>query len=266
MSDLKAAIRIVLAGSSSQKPVESATLNKLGKPDAVMFALESLRASREINTALVIRGGKQSVLCWLTGAVGLPNFNNRLPPQRTLECAGTTARGSDASLHSIKPKPTKEQTMSTTKRGMTGGRQSPITVAIVELIGEQPGIGRESLIEQAVKRTPGATKQHALKSIGNLIHVSGKIRAEGGFGKRNYFLKGAANVAKPSAVVGASSLAKKPFAAKAAPTQDDAFRIVLTESGLVQIGSGDTTLLLDAQQATRLHRFIGRIYLPELPA
>ena len=55
--------------------------------------------------------------------------------------------------------------MSTRKTGTTGGKPSPVTVAILAVAGEQPGIGRDKLIELALKRAPGATTEQAISAI-----------------------------------------------------------------------------------------------------
>lgn len=295
MSDLKAAIRKALAGSSSQKPVvaEQLVISALKKCSSattgdMVHALEELLASREINTASSTKGATTTVLYWLTGSIGLtPAFYIR-PPDFSLptQVPQAVAKPPAAIVQPKTSIPTQQPKEKVMWKRTENTPMSPITQALLDLVGEQPGIGREQLVEMALKRAPGASKGQANKSIGNLTSISKKLRSEGGYGKKEYFLSdGKAVKAAPveekkakivKQPVGACSLAK-PLAAKAAPTKaakaakpveshadaagSEDFSIVLSENNclIVSVGYGEF-FTLSHTQAERLYRFIGRVH------
>jgi hypothetical protein len=271
-NDLKELIRKALAGSNSQQPVDTKTLLSLGKSDAILFALESLKASREINTALVIKGGEQTVLCWLTGATAQRTWPKgiqlsspsgmRAPPQRPdLQQAAAKVKP----ITSIPTKQKKEKSMQ---------QRNPITNAITDIVKDQPGMKRQPIIELAMQRVKDATEQQANKALANLIHSSKRIKImSDANGNRIHYLndgkaapakavaKKAAPAKKATETVGASSLAK-PLAAKTAPAtpgDNDNFSITMSEDYCVQITHGSDLVILNPGQAVRLSLFLGRI-------
>jgi hypothetical protein len=298
-NDLKTAIRKALAGSTSQQPVDTKTLLKLGKSDAIAVALEELLASREINTATVIKGGCQTTLCWLTGSVTLGNSHLRTPlsaarPLPSSERAGMTAPASDPYFAAVTRKipPTQvKPTASITKQEKSDmnkhtnfGRTSPIRHSILELVGAQPGIDQEKLIIEAMKRTPGTEEKQARKAMQNLHYGAKLIRMQlTNEGLRSYYLSDV-KAAKPAVAKAKLAKAKKVKAAKpvgaprAAPakpaqstalaikldrTDKDVLHIMLAEDGCFHLSLGTSFLVLDAAQATRVHRFIGRFQVLE---
>lgn len=72
-TNLEDKIREELAGSSSQKPVGTAVLYKLGTRGQVIAALMGLYQSHEVCCCKIIKRGKESVVWWLSGAVSLPH-------------------------------------------------------------------------------------------------------------------------------------------------------------------------------------------------
>lgn len=301
MHELKLAIRKALAGSSSSAPVDTKSLLSLGKADEVMAALELLLASREINTAAITRGAVTTVQCWLTGAVGLaPAFHPRMPafghesarlPPQVPQAAAKPPAAKVKPTASIPTQQPKEQTMNNPRKS-SGSRASPIVLAIIELVGEQPGISKEKLLALAVKREPGSTADQAIKAVGNLTHMSKKIRAEGKRGHLAYFLndgtkaKPVADSTLPEAKIKpikakktkaaklpkSSTCTKKQVGAVApvgagharepiinAAADDIEFRIALQENCDLLVVVGNIHLALSRDHYMRLHRFIGRI-------
>ena len=77
-TDLKAAIRKALAGSSSQQPVDTRKLYPLGTRNQVKAALMELYHGRQVYCCQYQRGGdKASSVWWLVGAVGAPHSYGR---------------------------------------------------------------------------------------------------------------------------------------------------------------------------------------------
>jgi hypothetical protein len=293
MSDLKNKIRQALAGSSGQQPVDTKTLLKLGSSDAVAAALDEMQASREINTALVITGGTQTVMCWLTGTVilnrspqGIKPFGHILdmltPPQRPDLVAKAPVQAGFKPTRALIPTPQPKE------KRMGSNHPSPITLAIVEIVKSRPGIYRASLIEASLQHVKDSTEKQAKKALLNLIYISKKLRAEGERGNKSYFLNdgtkaqpvadSALPVVKTKPVKTKKVKAAKPAPASKSPTcpkkqvealapvgaghaRDPEFNIMLSESGNLHVSSGVATVVLTGDQQARLHRFIGRINL-----
>jgi hypothetical protein len=207
MSDLKAAIRKALAKSTSQNPVDTEELMKLGAEIGVRVALVEMYAEREINTAKVIKNGSTTVLCWLTGALTTaPAFAINRPPtpaerpfsQPVLKPQSApggkmNAPKGSAGTPAHTPSPI-TQAMNRLLPGKVAPRRncgrpptSPIRQAIYNIVTKQPGIGIQALLEQALSETPEATEKQARKAIENLIYYSKRVRAEGGHSKRKLF-------------------------------------------------------------------------------
>ncbi len=72
-TDLKSKIRQALAGSSSQKPIETSALYKFGTRQQVIAALMGLYQSHEVYCCKTIKGKRERVVWWLSGAVSLPH-------------------------------------------------------------------------------------------------------------------------------------------------------------------------------------------------
>lgn len=268
MHELKQAIRNALAGSSSSNPVDTKSLLKLGNSDAVMAALESLLASREVNKALVIRGGTQTVQCWLTGAVVI----GRGPQGITLSnTPGMRLAPSRPDLTTpTQPEPVKEKWMSTNKTAKT----SEIRMVLHRMISGQPGIDAASLIKRSLQEVKSATEEQAKKALSNMVNLSRELTATGKGDARCYYPndgKAAQAAEKPSATKNKAKRPAKPASATCTKSQtgaDEEFSIVLSESGcvIVDVGFGEF-FTLSHTQAERLYRFIGKIHpVLELPA
>lgn len=285
MNDLRPQIRKALAGSSSSAPVDTKSLLKLGKADEIMAALELLLASREINTASVTRGAVTTVQVWLTGAAGLaPAFQIRTPPPappirqpepRPIVHPGNAIVNLKTSIPTQQPK---ENAMG--KHANQHPATRPITLALLELVAEQPGIDQERLISLAMKRAPRTTEKQAKKSLSNLLSSSQKVILDiAASGLRVYFPNDGKKPAKAAPAKAAKPVkekkagAGKPVEAGHAREQktsrtrpastgdagDDDFSIMLSEIGYLHISIGVDTVVLTPQQAARAHRFIGLI-------
>lgn len=78
-ADLKEKLRNALAGSSSQQPVDVATLYKLGDKASVQAALLELYHGRQVYCCLYQRGdGPATSVWWLVGWVSAPHSFGRL--------------------------------------------------------------------------------------------------------------------------------------------------------------------------------------------
>lgn len=254
MSDLKQAIRKALAGSSSQQPVDTKTLHKHGTKAQIDLALGEMYASREINTAMTLKGGVQSVQCWLTGAAGMAPtaFLYQYPPNSVVRVHARAS--SDTSFHSktyqatvkptasTSPKQHKEQPMNTPTKRTSGNQPSELRNILLDLITRRPGIAQAEIVSHALQVAPGTTQVKASKTLLNLVHSSKKLRTEGKRGSLTYFLNDGSQGpkrpstwpgptkkilagARPSPIkaatpVGASSLANNRIASKLAPTKD----------------------------------------------
>lgn len=302
MSDLKMKIRKALAGSSSSSPVSTKTLTKLGKPDALALALEELLSTREINTAKVFKDGAWSVQCWLTGSIGLtPAFYIRPPgfalPTQVPQAAAKPPTAIVQPKTSIPPKKSfdlRNQTNLKKDTNMSNPnfikKMSPIAQAIGDIIGEQPGIVRELLLEQALKRVPSSTKVQAFKASQNLNHASKKIRAETrSDGGRIFFLNDGKEakpatwpaptnemLAKAKPVKAKKTEPAKPVGAGLKPARtsvemddgvlDPEFSLMLSESGNLHVSTHVVTIVLTPEQQARVHRFISRLNMIEQQA
>lgn len=209
MSDLKTSIRNALAGSSSQQPVDTAALYKLGKKADIDAALGELLANREVNTAWTMKGGIQSTLYWLTGVVGpfkSPWQLNqerlrgmRQLPAATLRTPGADQSGSSGSentttsnkvkpIASISPAQKKEISVNTTAKPHGGKQPSELNTAIYNKIVEHPGITQDALIKHAQHKYPDSTEKQIRKTMLNMVHATKKIRVEGERGNYTYHL------------------------------------------------------------------------------
>lgn len=270
MSDLKAAIRKALAGSTSQRPLDTKKLLPLGDSTAISLALGEMLDTREINTAQSIKGGITTVWCWLTGASGLAPtaFLRQYPP---MQLPAATMRQPVTNMQPtasiIQPK---ENAMPL--------KANPITEALVKIITEQPGINQDALIESALELAPDSTYDKAKKALANLQYSSKKVRVQLIDGDRCYFLndgkrpaKAKAKPAKPSAAKAVKPAAPaaparvqlrpapEPETEHAAAPRDD-FSIMLDESNCVRIKIGTVTSVLKPEDAERVYCFIGRVH------
>lgn len=67
--NLKTQLLLLLAGSSSQQPVDTAKLYKLGKRDAVEAALLELYHAHQVCCCKVTKGKQENIVWWLSGGV-----------------------------------------------------------------------------------------------------------------------------------------------------------------------------------------------------
>ena len=227
-TDLKAAIRKALAGSSSQQPVDVAALYKLGGKAVIDAALGQMLAKAELNTAWTMKGGVQKTLYWLTGVISSLGNNmfviNRprmesardRPSLRTPDadlstpCADVrknvtevqkTVTDVQESATEVKPNTAKVQQTAVHQPAQKkeipvnapakphGGKQpSELNTAIYNKIVEHPGITQAALIKHAQHKFPDATEKQIKKTILNMVHATKKIRAEGERGNYTYHL------------------------------------------------------------------------------
>jgi hypothetical protein len=285
MSDLKTAIRKALAGSSSQTPVDTRALMSLGIKAEMTVALGEMQSSREINTALVIKGGEQTVLYWLTGATGLPmaymqpvapimSFPSTAMylPVREPKTIAKVKPTASVEFISFVQKPIKEK-----EKAMTTNVKQPseLNAAMMKLITDQPGIKHQRAIELALKQAPGATEKQAKKLLLNLVHASKKIRAEGPRGDVCYYLNVNGITASKPVASARKAGRRKATPVKAAPTPkpanlpnqltcakkqvDDDFSILLAENNDLYINKSGELFILSHDQAARVASFIHRI-------
>ena len=69
LTELKKKIRAALAGSTAQKPVETYSIVKGHQRGRVEAALMELYQAREVYCCKIIKGGRESVVWWLSGVV-----------------------------------------------------------------------------------------------------------------------------------------------------------------------------------------------------
>lgn len=74
-NSLHAAIRKALAGASSKRPVDTATLYKLGSREQVKVALLELYQAQQACCCKFIKGGRENIVWWLAGDV-LPQLGH----------------------------------------------------------------------------------------------------------------------------------------------------------------------------------------------
>lgn len=77
MSELKKKLRKALQGATSQTPVSTATLYKLGTHKQVEAALMELYQAREAACCKIIRKGVETVVWWPVGATGAAHSYGR---------------------------------------------------------------------------------------------------------------------------------------------------------------------------------------------
>ena len=78
MSDLKTQLRQLLAGSSSQHPVNTSVLVKGHHRRRIEAALMELYQANEAGCCKVFKDGKESSVWWLIGGVCAPHSFGRL--------------------------------------------------------------------------------------------------------------------------------------------------------------------------------------------
>lgn len=226
--DLKAAIRNALTGSSSQQPVDVATLCKFGKKVDIDAQIGLMLANRELNTAWTMKDGVQKTLCWLTGVIS-PLGSNMLvinrqrmesardrPPLRTpsadlrtpsaeirknvtevqktvtdVQQSATEVKPNTAKVQETavhQPAQKKEIPVNTTAKPHGGKQPSELNTAIYNKIVEHPGITQDALIKHAHHKCPDAPEKQIRKTMLNMVHATKKIRVEGERGNYTYHL------------------------------------------------------------------------------
>lgn len=260
-TDLKAAIRKVLAGSSSQQPLDVAALYKLGGKAVIDAALGEMLAKAELNTAWTMKGGVQKTLYWLTGVIS-PLGNNMFvinrprmesardrPSLRTPDadlstpCADARKNVTevqktvtDVQEPAAKVKPNtakvqqtavhqpdqkKETPMNTPTKPHGGKQPGELNTAIYNKIVEHPGIAHAALIKHAQHKCPDATEKQIRKTMLNMVHATKKIRVEGERGNYTYHLNTGAKPTKPAKPSKAVAAGKVVFGDEAAALRGD---------------------------------------------
>lgn len=80
-TDLKFSIRNALSKSTSQKPVDTAELYKIGACRGVInrapihAALMEMYRANEVCCCKITKGGRENVVWWLSGAASLPRLS-----------------------------------------------------------------------------------------------------------------------------------------------------------------------------------------------
>lgn len=149
MTDLKSALRHALKGSSAQKPVDFSLLAKGHQRSRVEAALMEMYGEREVGCCKIIRGGRESVVWWISGVVEQTPFYGKKNEPKAV----------------AKP------------RAERNGRQlSSLTLEVVALVFETPGL---SIAELIAKLNKGPDEAEKIRNSVTSMVNSGRIRAKG---------------------------------------------------------------------------------------
>lgn len=149
MTDLKTELRHALKGSSAQKPVDFGVLAKGHLRSRVEAALMEMYGEREVGCCKVFLGSLESTVWWISGVFDQTPFYGKTNKPKALV---------------VKPHARK------------GPRLSPITLEVIALVFETPGLSISELITKLNKHPDETEKiRNAVVSMIN----SGRIRAKG---------------------------------------------------------------------------------------
>lgn len=256
-TEIKDAIRKVLAGSSMRCPVMMSDLLKIGSG-----AVDALEQMEDVGEIVCETLDGRPVFWFAAPAAGFPSapiaFQYPPTPPRQPKPQVTAAI-----VKSITSLPSNHQETAMNNESATS-RISPITRAVLDLVEEKPGISKEALKEAALKIVPTATSKQADKSIHNLLHGSKRICTRIIDNDRFYYPNKGAPV-RPGKPIPkkqskpAVNLIPEAFFKEQAE-EAKRFSVVLDESNCVHIKIGDVTTVLNPDHADRVYRFIGRIH------
>lgn len=149
MTNLKLELRLRLAGSTSQKPVDFAALAKIHHRRRVEAALMEMYQDREVGCCKVFLGSLETTVWWISGVVEQTPFYGKKNEPKTV-VAKPRARG--------------------------GNRLSPLTLEVLNLVTETPGL---SISELIAKMQKGPDETEKIRNSVVSMFNSGRIRVKG---------------------------------------------------------------------------------------